>query len=40
MKLRSQLFFEKNPKKPKLSINLVVLLFGIIYVYIYVCVYK
>ena len=33
MKLRSQLFFEKKTMKPKLSIDLVVLLFGFIYVY-------
>ena len=33
MKLRSQLFFEKKTKKPKQRINLVVLLFGFIYVY-------
>ena len=36
MKLRSQLFIEKKTKKPKLSINLVVLLFGFIYVYMWI----
>ena len=35
MNLRRQLFFErKENKEPKLSINLVVLLFGSIYVYV------
>ena len=34
IKLRSQLFFEKKTKKPKLSINLVVLLFGYLYEYV------
>ena len=34
MNLRKQLFFERKAnKEPKLSINLVVLLFGSIYVY-------
>ena len=35
IKLRSQLFFKKRTKKSKLSVNLVVLLFGFIYVYKY-----
>ena len=39
MKLRRQLFFERKAnKEPKLSINLVVLLFGSIYIYIYMCI--
>ena len=33
IKLQSQLFFEKRTSTPKLSVNLIVLLFGFIYVY-------
>ena len=36
MKLRNQLFFEKKSKKPKPSINSVVLLFG--FTYVYMCI--